>query len=65
MGYATEAARAVLERASRVGHHHVWATAWDWNTASRRVLAKLGFVETGRADVDPVHGTTLVLVRPL
>ncbi|GAA4713481.1 GNAT family N-acetyltransferase [Pedococcus ginsenosidimutans] len=62
-GYATEAARAVLGWAGSCGHRRVWATVWDWNTASRRVLAKLGFVETGRTEVDPVHGTTLFTTR--
>ena len=64
-GCATEASSAVLDRARALGHARLWATVWDWNAPSRRVLAKLGFTETGRAQVDPVHGTTLVLVRPL
>ena len=59
-GYATEASSAVLDWARSSGYERLWATVWDWNTASRRVLAKLGFTETGRAEVDPVHGTTLV-----
>lgn len=58
-GYATEAATAVLDWARASGHTRLWATVWDWNTASRRVLAKLGFTETGRAEPDPAHGTTL------
>ncbi|MDU0312280.1 GNAT family N-acetyltransferase [Phycicoccus sp. M110.8] len=64
-GYATEASAAVLDRARAVGHERIWATVWDWNAASLHVLAKLGFAETGEAEVDEVHGTTLVLVRPL
>jgi ribosomal-protein-alanine N-acetyltransferase len=64
-GYATEAAEAVLDWARSAGHQRVWATVWDWNTASRRVLAKLGFVATGRTEVDPVHGTTLFTARRL
>lgn len=64
-GYATEAATAVLDWARSSGCHRVWATVWDWNTASRRVLAKLGFTETGRAEVDPVHGTTLFTTKRL
>lgn len=58
-GYATEASLAVLDWARSSGCQRLWATVWDWNTASRRVLAKLGFTETGRKDVDEVHGTTL------
>jgi RimJ/RimL family protein N-acetyltransferase len=58
-GYATEASLAVLDWARAAGHQRLWATVWDWNAASRRVLAKLGFTETGRKEVDAVHGTTL------
>ncbi|MCC8243105.1 GNAT family N-acetyltransferase [Saccharothrix luteola] len=64
-GYATEAAWAVLDWARSSGYDRVWATVWDWNTASRRVLAKLGFTETGRTEVDPVRGTTLFTTRQL
>lgn len=64
-GYATEAAEAVVARAASTGHERLWATVWDWNVASRRVLAKLGFTETGRIEVDRVHGTTLFTVRTL
>lgn len=64
-GYATEAASAVLDWARSLGHDRLWATVWDWNTASRRVLAKLGFTETGREEVHPVHGTTLFTMREL
>ena len=46
-GYATEAARAVVDWAREAGCLRLWADVWDWNTASRRVLAKLGFHETG------------------
>ena len=35
------------------------------NTPSRRVLAKLGFEETDRTEVDPARGTTLVTMRGL
>ncbi|WP_405021256.1 GNAT family N-acetyltransferase [Kitasatospora sp. NBC_00070] len=64
-GYATEAALAVLEWARALGHDRLWATVWDWNTASRRVLAKVGFTETERKEVDAVHGTTLFTTRRL
>jgi len=63
-GYATEASWAVLEWAKSSGHERVSATVWDWNTASLRVLAKLGFVETDRTD-DPVHGTNVFTTRRL
>ncbi|MEW2498495.1 hypothetical protein AB0942_33935 [Streptomyces nodosus] len=43
----------------------LWATVWDWNTASRRVLAKIGLNDTDRKGVDAVHGTTLFTTRLL
>ncbi|RAJ85043.1 GNAT family N-acetyltransferase [Streptomyces sp. SID8367] len=64
-GYATEASLAVLEWARSSGYERLWATVWDWNTASRRVLAKIGFTETDRKEVDPVRGTTLFVTLRL
>ncbi|MFE6968379.1 GNAT family N-acetyltransferase [Isoptericola sp. NPDC057653] len=64
-GYATEAARAVLGWARESGCARVWATVRDWNTASRRVLAKVGFVASGRVEADAVHGDSLHLVTDL
>ena len=64
-GFATEASWAVLDWARSSGHERLWATVWDWNTASRRVLAKVGFTETDRTEVDPVRGTTLFATRRL
>jgi RimJ/RimL family protein N-acetyltransferase len=58
-GYATEASLAVLDWARSSGYQRLWATVWDWNTASRRVLAKVGFTETERKEVVVVRGTTL------
>ena len=42
-GYATEAAGAVLDAAFATGRRRIWATVRAWNTASLRVLEKLGF----------------------
>ena len=43
-GYATEAARAVVERGfGHLGIHAVWAVYYDGNDRFRRVLDKLGF----------------------
>lgn len=64
-GYATEASVAVMDWARSSGHERLWATVWDWNTASRRVLAKLGFVETDHCELDPGRGTTLFTTRRL
>jgi len=64
-GYATEASLAVLDWARSSGYERLWATVWDWNTASRRVLAKIGFTETERKEVDAVCGTTVFTTRRL
>ncbi|MFE6800293.1 GNAT family N-acetyltransferase [Streptomyces sp. NPDC057696] len=42
-GYATEAARAVLDAAMATGRKRLWSTVGTWNTPSLRVLEKLGF----------------------
>ena len=49
-GYATEAARAVVEAAAATGRKRLWATVGSWNAPSLRVLEKLGF---HRDHVDP------------
>lgn len=46
-GYATEAARAVLGLAQALGHRRLVAHHFADNPASGRVLAKLGFRQTG------------------
>ena len=48
-GYASEAARAVLELLPVLGHRRLLATAFRDNTAAARVLRKLGFYATGQA----------------
>lgn len=62
-GYATEAGRAVVTWASEAGYPRLWATVRDWNTASRRVLQKLGFRETGQVEPDADYGDSLLTVR--
>lgn len=64
-GYATEAGRAVVSWASEAGYRRLWAGVRDWNVASRRVLEKLGFRETGRVEPDAVYGDNLLTVRDL
>lgn len=64
-GYATESAEAVLAWASEAGYERVCAGVRDWNLASRRVLAKVGFQESGKVEIDPAHGDSLLLVRDL
>ena len=64
-GYATEAGLAVVTWASEAGYQRLWAEVRDWNIASRRVLEKLGFRETGQVERDSVHGDSLLTVREL
>lgn len=64
-GYATEAGGAVVTWASEMGYRRLWAGVRDWNVASRRVLEKLGFRETGRVQSDAIHGDSLLTVREL
>jgi RimJ/RimL family protein N-acetyltransferase len=52
-GYATEAARALLEAAFDTGRRRVWATIGSSNAPSLRVAEKLGFrIDHQRTDVD-------------
>jgi ribosomal-protein-alanine N-acetyltransferase len=62
-GYATEAGGAVVAWAAEAGYERLWATVRAWNVASRRVLEKLGFRETGQVDADAAHGDSLLTVR--
>lgn len=64
-GYATEASLAVLDWARSSGYERLWATVREWNTASRRVLAKVGFTETERTEVDEFYGNTLFTTKRL
>jgi [ribosomal protein S5]-alanine N-acetyltransferase len=64
-GYATEAGGAVVAWAAEAGYERLWATVRVWNVASRRVLAKLGFQETGHVDTDATHGNSVLTVRSL
>ena len=64
-GYATEAARAVVAAARTAGMPALRSRALLSNTGSRRVLAKVGFVETGE-DVDKagtLMGRTVMQMR--
>lgn len=64
-GYATEAGQAVVTGAEASGYRRLWASVWDWNVASRRVLEKLGFRETGHREPSAAHGDSLLTVREL
>jgi RimJ/RimL family protein N-acetyltransferase len=62
-GYATEAARAVLDAAAATGRSRLWSTVGTWNTPSLRVLEKLGF-ERDHVSVES-NGEVVWLTRPL
>ena len=64
-GYATEAAAAVVAWARDAGYRRLRAGVWDWNAASRRVLTKLGFRETGSVGPGSVHRQSLMTIRDL
>lgn len=49
-GYATEAAKAVLEIARMLGHEQIVASHFLDNPASGKVLRKTGFRPTGRVE---------------
>ena len=61
-GYATEAARVVVEAAGATGRTRLWSTVGPWNVAALRVQEKLGFERTGVVGED---GTFVWLTRTL
>ena len=64
-GYATEAARAVVEAAALTGRHRLWATVREWNVASFRVLEKVGFERSELVTKDAVRGDSIWMMRRL
>ncbi len=63
-GYASEAARAMVARHFGQGHTELASGHFADNTASRNVLAKLGFVNTSQEQVQcPATGDRHVLQR--
>jgi len=62
-GYATEASWAVLDWARSSGFKRLWASVWEWNTGSRRVLEKVGFTVVDGEETD--HATNLLTTRQL
>lgn len=64
-GYATEAARAVVEAAARTGRQRLWATVREWNAASFRVLEKLDFHRSDRVTEDAKRGDSIWMARVL
>ena len=64
-GFATEASCVIVDRAAAIGYDHLASTVREWNTASFKVLDKLGFVLTGEREHDDVHGDSLLLRKRL
>ena len=64
-GYATEAARAVLDAAAATGRQRLWSTVGAWNAASLRVLDKLGFEHSHVTHHEHGKGTVIWLTRTL
>ena len=62
-GYATEAVRAALSIARTLGHCRIIASHFADNHASRRVLAKLGFVPAGERSGRPAAVAQGGLIR--
>ncbi|MQS16358.1 GNAT family N-acetyltransferase [Streptomyces kaniharaensis] len=62
-GYATEAARAVLDAAIATGRKRLWSTVGAWNSPSLRVLEKLGFERDHVSTED--NGEVVWLTRSL
>jgi RimJ/RimL family protein N-acetyltransferase len=60
-GYATEAGRAVRDAAAATGRSRLWAEVREWNSASLRVLDKLGFVSSGQRTDDPLRGDLILM----
>jgi RimJ/RimL family protein N-acetyltransferase len=64
-GYATEAARAVLDAAIATGRQRLWSTVRIWNAPSLRVLEKLGFHRDHVVPDDDGKGDVVWLTRTL
>jgi RimJ/RimL family protein N-acetyltransferase len=62
-GYATEAAQALVAAATATGRRRLWSTVRPWNTASLRVLEKIGFQRDHVGTDD--RGDIIYLVRDL
>jgi RimJ/RimL family protein N-acetyltransferase len=60
-GYATDAARAVVDAAFATGRRRLWSTVGSWNAPSFRVLEKLGFRRDHTIDDDRGEIVYLVL----
>ena len=63
-GYATEAARALVDAAAATGRRRLWSTVGAWNTPSLRVLEKVGFRRDRTVTIED-RGEVVWLVRDL
>lgn len=64
-GYATEAARAIVDAARETGRSRLWASVREWNAASFNVLNKLGFLNSGQRVPDPIRGDSVWMTLEL
>ncbi|MDX2968619.1 GNAT family N-acetyltransferase [Kribbella solani] len=64
-GYATEAARAMVDAAAGTGRRRLWATVREWNAPSFRALEKVGFERSARVTEDRERGNSIWLTRAL
>ena len=62
-GYATEAARALVDAAAATGRRRLWSTVGAWNAPSLRVLEKVGFRRDHSVADD--RGERVYMVRDL
>ncbi len=58
LGYASEAARAVVDIAKALGHETIYARHFADNPASGKVLRKIGFIASGRTVMRQSHART-------
>ena len=63
LGYATEAAKAVVSAAATTGRRRLWATIRAWNAPSLHVSEKIGFHRDHSTFDD--RGEVVWMVRPL
>ena len=63
-GYATEAGAALVDAAWATGRTRLWSTIRSWNTASLRVIDKLGFTHHHDGTGDEADLLWFTLGRP-
>jgi RimJ/RimL family protein N-acetyltransferase len=64
-GFGTEAAGAVVDAARATGRSRIWASVRAWNAPSLHVLARLGFTDSGRRQIDADRGDVVWMTLEL